>query len=136
LDKLQAQLPEGMRIVEAREVDMRAAALMAVVNYAEYRLQLPDCDMDAVAAQAAEVMAAESWSYIRKLPKESKTIDLRAPLLKLAVEDGALVFACRLDKGSAPRPQELAAVCGGKLVKVQRTMLAVADDQGKIQLPW
>ena len=136
LDKLQAQLPDGMRIVEAREVDMRAAALMAAVNYAEYRLQLTDCDMAQVAEKAAEVMAAESWPYTRKLPKESKTIDLRAPLLKLMVEDGALVFACRLDKGSAPRPQELAAVCGGKLVKVQRSMLAVATDDGGITLPW
>ena len=115
---------------------MRAAALMACVNYAEYRLQLTDCDMAAVAEKAAEVMAAESWSYVRKLPKESKTIDLRAPLLKLAVEDGDLVFACRLDKGSAPRPQVLAAVFGGKLVKVQRTLLAVADDKGKVTLPW
>ena len=41
---LNQQLPEGVKLLSARQIDMNAKALMAIINYMDYRLQFTDPD--------------------------------------------------------------------------------------------
>lgn len=115
---LRQQMPAGLTLLKYRAIQETPAALMAVVNMADYQIeaQLLNSVQD---AQLEEVLRqfyqAESVTFVRRSPKGNRTIDVR-PLIdtiKLtACCDGHVTFFLRIlitDKGTV-KPQEVMKV--------------------------
>lgn len=80
---LKQQLPAGLTLVESRIIEQPSAALMALVNIADYIITAP-LQKDTTAEQLLEILgrflSAQSACFVRHSPKGNKTIDVR-PLI-------------------------------------------------------
>ncbi|MEG1996824.1 MAG: TIGR03960 family B12-binding radical SAM protein [Clostridiales bacterium] len=126
LQQLNATLPEGLTILEAAGVEMSKPALMAWLNFAAYRLPLPQkYDLQQLNQAIADFMAKQQYPVVRHSPKGNKTVDIRPSLLSLSTQDHQLSFTLRLDQGAAAKAQELAKnlIPGWQIGAVERTML-------------
>ena len=86
LKNLQAAVPEGITLLEIKEVDLRAPALQTQGDYAEYEViildEIPAAELD---LKLASLMDAESLPRERRKKKRGKirTYDLRKLILDL-----------------------------------------------------
>jgi radical SAM-linked protein len=108
LDALQAQMPPGLAVTAAEEVDLRGPALPSAIQYAVYRMQLEGVAYDEVTERARDFMAREQLEVTFR----RKTFDLR-PLvgrLEAQAEDGQVALEAqlmRLPSGRIGRPDVL-----------------------------
>jgi len=138
-EQLQQALPDGMRLLEAREVPFAEPALMAVLNAASYRIALnEEVDAEQLDAAVEAFLAAQSVTIERVSPKGKKTAEIRPAVQNLYREGDALLVEMRLDKGAAVRMPELMRVLLPQLDTVLpyvRTGLWVAAPEGNLP-PW
>lgn len=126
--RLNSVFPKGLRIVRAGCTDERIAPIMAVVNGAEYRVQL---DGDTIpAARVEEVWAAHQLLVERTTKKGTRTVDLRPLLFSLELKGGELKFRCAVGAQGNVRPDELLSILGIDMrdVFVERTGLFVRTE--------
>ncbi|MBK5246117.1 MAG: DUF2344 domain-containing protein [Peptostreptococcaceae bacterium] len=96
-------MPEGIKIIEFKEIKAEGKSLAAITEFAEYRIKLPFKD---TMNQGIEVMNFINQSEIisQKLNKKKELIDLdiKSMIKELAInkkEDELIIFA-KLDAGS------------------------------------
>lgn len=78
LAKLSAVLPDGMAVLQAVPIEQPHKALMAVVNFAAYTVELPlTGSVDAAEQAVAAFNAAQAVSYTKHSPKGNREIDLK-----------------------------------------------------------
>ena len=93
-DAVRAALPEDLPVYEARMVDDRHPAPMALVKMSDYRVTLEGESAQAVLAAIPEFMAREHVSAVKKTKSGEKEINARALVVSMEpVEDG---FEARL----------------------------------------
>lgn len=107
---LNQQLPEGVKLLSARQIDMNAKALMAIINYMDYRLQFTDPDGAILEQNFHLLCGASSWLIERISPKGKKTVDIRPSLVKLSLDGDQVHYSVQLDKGSVPKPWEISKI--------------------------
>jgi radical SAM-linked protein len=124
--RLNAQLPRGIRVVEASEVP---AAAKPRPSGMVYRIHLPDCDCDLHAGVAA-FLDHESLVVERQSPKGRRTIDLRPAVRRLGVDGTNLILELAVEQAGTPRPSEVVeAVLGappGPSMRLRRTQVHLA----------
>jgi radical SAM-linked protein len=129
-----AQMPAGVTIEGAKEVDLAAPALQAQVNAAEYRFLLTEgADLDAVVERIAYLLASSSLPWEHQRDKETRRYDLRPLVLTLALdrdaEDGAAIQArLRAEERATARPDQVALALGvaENVRLIERTALILA----------
>lgn len=117
LEQLRPQLPAGVQVHAAREVDPAEPSLQSQLRAAEYRLTLPDVVSPAHADRAVAIfLARESLPWEQQREKEVKRYDLRPLVERLEVEacGPPVSLRMRLDArpGATGRPDQVAAALG------------------------
>ena len=130
-DRLEQALPPGLRLVQARPIESGEPSLMAAVNYAVFRLELPGADENDLAQAAARLLASSSLPWERVSPKGRKTVDLRPALAGLAAEGRAVKAELWLDRGAAVKMNELARMLAPNSPwRARRLGLFIGDKAG------
>jgi radical SAM family uncharacterized protein/radical SAM-linked protein len=97
-ETLNAQLPEGFRVLEAAALPWRTPSPSASITESRYRVELPADPPADLARRLAEFLAAAELPFAREKGRKVQTLDLRRDVLGLELEGGALWL--RLAKGS------------------------------------
>jgi len=126
--RLNAVLPPGLTVLRAALTSERTAPVMAVVNAAEYRVQLEGNTITADNIQ--ELLASEELFVLRSTKKGERTVDVRPLIFSIELRGGELVFRCALGPEGNLRPDELLGLLGLDIrdVLVERTGLFVRGD--------
>lgn len=132
--RLQAQLPAGVRITAVEEVAISEPSVQSQLRATEYELQLSSqSNPDAIERRVAEFLAAESfpWEHVRE--KQTRRYDLRPLVLDLHLERRSdatvLVARLRAEETGTGRPDQLAAALGlsEQVTSIERTALVLAS---------
>ncbi|MBJ6748793.1 TIGR03960 family B12-binding radical SAM protein [Geomonas anaerohicana] len=89
-EALNATLPEGVKVLEADEIPLRAPALSVIMDKVRYRVTLPEELAVDLEAKAAAFLALESSPVKREKKGKATEFDLRHELVELKVEGRAL----------------------------------------------
>lgn len=82
-DRLRAALPPGVELLQVRQVNNRAKALMSIVDEASYEITVPcTCAADAVQKAIDGFNSAREILFVRETPKKKKEIELKQYLPK------------------------------------------------------
>ena len=133
-------LPEELQLREAKELEERHPALMAMVCAAAYEIHIEDGDAAALTGAVPALLAREHVSAERKTKSGVKEVDIRPLILSLSAKDGETLSATLvLTEAEACKPDmllgALAAQVGCELPRVQVTRkgLLGRDENGSIQ---
>jgi len=142
--ELNAALPDGIEVLAAHEAD--GGSLAERIEASRWRIELPGVTRDVLSAAATALMAAREVP-VEKLTKDGRrTIDARAALVSVTVEDGSqhcgILSAVVRQVTPAVRPDDvlsaLLVVAGVKPTvpaKATRTAQGRLDDEGRIVDP-
>ncbi len=93
-DKLRAALPPGVQLLTARQINLRAKALMSVVDEASYEMKIPFTSDEAIVQKAIDGLnSAKEIIFTRETPKKKKDIEIKQYLpkpIQFSLEDGWL----------------------------------------------
>jgi radical SAM-linked protein len=115
---LRQQMPEGLELDQYKVMIKNAAALMAIVNMADYTVEVPTqraCEADWVEGQLEQLLAADAVPFIRQSPKGRRELNLRPLIGNITLVSWTAdkaIFALRTyitDRG-AVKPQEVMQV--------------------------
>ena len=132
-ESLNGFLPAGLCVVKARQVAENAAAPMAEINLACYRLLICGIPPTELNKNAAELMESGEHLFTRVSPKKSKTLDIRPGIKKLEVKDNVVDCELILGEGNSPKPRELAQILAPRAVLCQMRRTALLVDNGQEQ---
>ncbi|MHB1133336.1 MAG: TIGR03936 family radical SAM-associated protein [Chloroflexota bacterium] len=132
--RLDAQLPEGLTIRDAVEVERAAPSLGAQLRAADYRVTFAE-PVPGLASAVADLLAAPTLPHARyRDGKLAKSFDLRPFIFSLASLPGAepagLAMRLRLDSAGGARPDEVLAALGlaERPARLHRECLLLADE--------
>lgn len=103
-DALNATLPEGIRVVEASEIPLRAPSLSVIMEQVRYRVTLPEALAQGLSEKVERFLALESAPLRREKKGKVVEFDLRHELSELKTDGTALEMVVRRGK-----PAEYAA---------------------------
>jgi radical SAM-linked protein len=115
---LRQQMPTGLKLDQYKVIVENAAALMAIVNMADYTVEIPiqrACEASWVEGQLEKLLAADVVPFTRQSPKGRRELDVRPLIDKITLVEWTAdkaIFALRTfitDKG-AVKPQEVMQV--------------------------
>lgn len=120
--RLNRVLPEGMTVLAAVEVELKAASLTTLIEATRYRVTLPEYDAELLRQQCVQFMAHDSWVLTRDKKGQQQQIDLRQEIRQMAAVDVVLEFV--IGRGKAI--EVVAAVTGLaseqlKTVQIEKT---------------
>jgi len=133
--RLAAAMPAGVHLRQAEEVDLRGPALQALVDRAEYRVEVEAAEPATAFEMRLQAFAArpEAWRERRK-GKETARYDLRPLVLALTYRGQSELghsfeTLMRTAPGATGRPDELLAELGlgEALRQITRTRLFFLD---------
>lgn len=116
--RLNAALPEGLRVTALVPLDAGGPALQDLIQRAEYRAIVPGLHAADLAERAARFAEREEWVVVRQRKGQERRIDIRPLVEKIGVdEEGALRFTLVLAKEGAAKPSEVVAAIAGAPVE-------------------
>lgn len=107
-EALNGALPEGVEILEAVEIPLRAPSLSTIMELVRYRVQIPAPLCADLNEQAARFLALESVPYVREKKGKTLELDLRRELKELTAQGDTLEMLV----GRGKPVEFAAAVCG------------------------
>ncbi|HOP07721.1 MAG TPA: TIGR03960 family B12-binding radical SAM protein [candidate division Zixibacteria bacterium] len=115
VENLQAAMPEGFDILEARAVFARSRSLSSALNRVRYTLNLDRLpDVSDWAERIKRVLEAETVNYERTRKEETKVVDIRPAIYDLKAENEQLIMVLGLGDGGYTRPTEVLSVLADK----------------------
>jgi radical SAM family uncharacterized protein/radical SAM-linked protein len=88
--RLNSALPEGIRILEAEQFDLRAPSLSTLIDKTRYRITFEASWADRLPALCEKFLAEESHLIHRKKKGQTQSIDLRSQTVSLSANGNAL----------------------------------------------
>jgi radical SAM-linked protein len=85
-ERLNAVLPEGLRILEADVVDAKSSSISTLIDATRYRITIAGIDPKELLAKCVQFLAHDSFVIQRTKKGETKTIDLRGETASLTAE--------------------------------------------------
>ncbi len=82
-ERLNRALPDGMSVLEAVEIPLKASSLTPLIDATCYTVKLPGYEPELLKKQVVQFMAHSSWILVREKKGEQQTIDLRQETRKL-----------------------------------------------------
>ncbi|MCM2360032.1 MAG: TIGR03960 family B12-binding radical SAM protein [Geobacteraceae bacterium] len=89
-ERLNAVLPGGIEIMEAREIPLRAESLSVIMERVRYRVTLPEPAGLDLPLLAERFLALESWPLRREKKGKTTELDLRSELAELKGDGNSL----------------------------------------------
>jgi len=108
LERLNGVLPEGLRILEAEQVDLKAPSLSTLIDKTRYRITFDGLSPELVPELCVQFMAHDSFVIQRKKKGEIQSVDLRGEVAAL----GAAGSGIELVAGRG-KPMEFARAITG-----------------------
>ena len=131
IEKLNGILPDGVRVLKAREIPIGTKMLEAVINEAVYKVTFLNGMPEDAAEKVKVLMDADRCLYLRKSPKGEKEIDLRSYLLGIDLQGDTMFLSVKTGTSGSLRVAELLTVLGYwdiiKDIKIQRMGLFVTE---------
>jgi radical SAM-linked protein len=126
------QLPPGLTVHSAREIDLQLPSLQSLMRAAEYRAALPgDADAQDMARRVEALLAQTSlpWQHVRE--KEVRSYDLRPLIQSIRIDNSqppaALVLTLQADNVATGRPDQVLLALGLPAgLALERTALVLA----------
>jgi radical SAM-linked protein len=134
--RLNAALPEGLFVSDAKEVPMDAPSLMSLLAGFAYSVHLPQglAEMDGLKSQIDALAKAETIPFERDGKRGPVTLDVRPMLRFLALrtgDNGELIvdYTTAVIEGKSLRPRDLAVLLGlpFERLRVEKTSTCLAE---------
>jgi radical SAM-linked protein len=120
---LQANVPSGLTVLQAAQIDEREPSLQTQVIAAEYQVEITEAGYESgLTEKIASVMESESIPRVRR----NKQYDLRPLIETLTIsDDGHIFMRLTAREGATGRPEEVLDVLGVPLedTRIERTKL-------------
>ncbi|MBQ7476355.1 MAG: TIGR03960 family B12-binding radical SAM protein [Selenomonadaceae bacterium] len=116
MEKLNAQLPNGAKIVRIRKISSKTPALTALVDFSRYEIFVPfDGDFDVAVEAAKKFNSAREIFFQRVTPKKSREIEIKnlmAESVKVTQVEGGLKikFGVKIKLDGTVKPSEVLKV--------------------------
>lgn len=113
VEKLRANLPEGVKLLAAKVIVDKQPALMAMVDLAEYIVDVPFAGDWDLLVQATEAFnASAEVFYLRKTPKSKKEIEVKqymhTPVVVQKLDDMIrFLIAVKITPSGSVKPGEI-----------------------------
>ncbi|MBQ6810033.1 MAG: DUF2344 domain-containing protein [Firmicutes bacterium] len=124
-------LPQGVKVLKAREISPGTKMLEALINEAVYKVTFLNGMPEDAASKVKDLLNAEQCLYVRQSPKGEKEIDLRSYILGIEILNDDLILSVKTGTKGSLRVAELLTVLGYwdiiKDIKIQRMGLFVTD---------
>ncbi len=138
LREMNRAMPQEMRILEARAVEDRHPAMMAMLKAASYELTVLDQDAEkAICSAVPQLMKRNSIMAVRKTKTGLKECDIRPLIYHLEVEKNHLICTLALTEREACKPNMLIDALKNEAgletefrVRTVRTALLGEDENG------
>lgn len=138
LEKMNLAMPRDMQLSSAKCMDQKHPALMAMLNAAQYDIQLLDADAaEKMAAAIPAFMAQETIITPRKTKSGVKDCDARPLIYELSAEGDRLLATLGLTERESCKPDMLLnalssfAGCDVPRTMITRTRLLALDENGE-----
>lgn len=140
LEKMNRAMPPEMQLKEARAVDQKHPALMALLQAARYDLKIRDPDKSAALIEAiSAMMARETVPAMRKTKTALRECDIKPLIYELQGGNGHVFATLGLTEREACKPGMLmealsrqAGIEGDIRVLVTRTALLGKNEKGEL----
>lgn len=136
IKSLNYYLPDGICLIQAREIDNNCKSLTACINLAIYEFIFAPVEGEPLDLRPGveAFLAVDSLPVERISPKGRKIVDIRPAVLNIDIEDDDRLLVCvRLGLSAIPKPQELAWAIVPKniLMSVRRCGQFIEDEKGR-----
>ena len=138
-DAVRAALPEDLPVYEARMVDDRHAAPMALVRMADYKVTLTGEAAPRVIERIPAFMALERFETLKKTKSGEKAIDARAMVVGLAPLEDGFTARLMLTERESMKPDQLINILSGLAgvdppqARIHRVSLLGEDAEGQLR---
>jgi radical SAM-linked protein len=126
--RLNAKLPQDIRIIEAREVPLALGKLMALVNGLTYEFLFEPAHASLVKKTIGELQTKPDWTISRTNKNGTRSIDLKTRIKKIAwKDDKTLEVETGLDTEGGVRISEIVSLIGAEAYfpKIKRSKVAL-----------
>ncbi len=111
--RLNAVLPEGLRILNAEEVDGKSPSISTLIDATRYRITLVSADPDDLQEKCARFLAHDTFVIQRTKKGQTQTVDLRCETVSLTAKGRTVELVAKRGK-----PVEFArAITGNELLQ-------------------
>jgi radical SAM-linked protein len=90
MQKLNEVLPEGIVILEARQIDVKSPSLSTLVDKTRYRITFNESHSDALPERCVQFMAHTEFVIKRKKKGDVQLIDLRGEVASLTASGSSV----------------------------------------------
>ncbi|MFZ2948926.1 MAG: TIGR03960 family B12-binding radical SAM protein [Desulfuromonadaceae bacterium] len=97
-ERLNGVLPEGLRILEAEEVDAKSPSISTLIDSTRYRITVAGADPAELSKQCVQFLAHEAFAIQRTKKGQTTTVDLRGETLSLSADGQAVELVARRGK--------------------------------------
>jgi radical SAM-linked protein len=122
-ERLNAVLPSGMRIMEAKTIPRSSPSLSVITDSVLYRLTLPKNDPSDLQSRVDTFMGLESFPFRREKKGKTVELDLRHELVDLRADGNTLEMNIRrgkpLEIAEAVTGLKPAALAGARIEKLE-----------------
>jgi radical SAM-linked protein len=96
--RLNAVLPEGLRILEAAEVDAKSPSISTLIDATRYRITVATADPGELQKQCVQFLAHNSFAIQRTKKGQTSSVDLRHETVSLTADKQTLELVARRGK--------------------------------------
>ena len=97
-ERLNKVLPEGLRILEAEEIDAKSPSISTLIDATRYRISVANSDPDLLQKQCVQFMAHNSFVIQRTKKGQTQTVDLRGETVSLSADGQVLELVSKRGK--------------------------------------
>lgn len=107
-ERLNAVLPEGLQVLEALEVDLKAPSISTLIESTRYRITIAKMTAEALREGCVQFLAHDSFVIERHKKGETQKVDLRSETISLMADGQVLELLAKRGK-----PLEFARAISG-----------------------
>jgi radical SAM family uncharacterized protein/radical SAM-linked protein len=96
--RLNAVLPEGLRILEADEVDAKSPSISTLIEATRYRITVADADPEELLKQCVLFLAHDAFVIQRTKKGQTTSVDLRGETVSLSAKGQTLELVAKRGK--------------------------------------
>jgi radical SAM-linked protein len=97
-ERLNAVLPEGLRILESEEVDAKSPSISTLIDATRYRITVAGADPAELQKQCVRFLAHDTFAIQRTKKGQTTTVDLRGETVSLSADMQTLELVARRGK--------------------------------------
>ncbi|MDD2582988.1 MAG: TIGR03936 family radical SAM-associated protein, partial [Desulfuromonadaceae bacterium] len=98
LERLNAVLPEGLRILESEEVDVKSPSISTLIEATRYRITVVGAAPDQLSEQCVQFLAQDTFVIQRTKKGQSQAVDLRGETVSLSADGQTLELIAKRGK--------------------------------------